>query len=286
MTEPMKPLSLAPFMIADIRPDDAACVFPTVSCRVYRFSSERVEIIAPLELPDLLCHIKVNINLGGMLALNVPGAITRRLRFDSYVLIEVSLAPNPNRVDQFALQRIAEAVTAKKAVYGEAEIRFGSIAETGFDIPYVDGFVFNHPAFQLSINGCTMQTTVFKALGLQDYEIYVLVNHLAGKRIRERFGFFDRVVNMGALADSLFGPLDVLLSYELYVWSVGGGMRHGSVRLSDEKFEHDPNILFDLFSGLLRTPGPCDKLWSFKAEGIIESAAVEPFAEDLRLSSM
>lgn len=49
-----------------------------------------------------------------MLALNVPGAITRRLRFENYVLLEVSLAPNPNRVDQFALQRIAEAVAAKK----------------------------------------------------------------------------------------------------------------------------------------------------------------------------
>lgn len=75
---------------------------------------------------------------------------------------------------------------------------------------------------------------------------------------------------MGALADCLFGPLDVLLSYELYVWSVGGGMRHGSVHLSDERIEHDPNLLFSLFSGLHSTPGPCDQLWSFKAEVLFE----------------
>lgn len=281
----MKPLTLSPFMIADIRSDDSSCVFSTVSCRVYRFSSERLEIIAPLDLPDLLYHIKVNVNLGGMLALNIPGTVIQRLRFDGYVLIEVSLSPNPNRVDQFALQRIAEAATAKKGAYGDATIRYGAIAETGFDFPYIDGFLFRHPAFELSISGCTMQSTVFYRLGLEDHEIYALVTHLAGKRITERFGFFDRVVNMGALNGSPFGPLDVLLARELYVWSIDGGMRHGAVTLGCDRIEYDPCHLFDLFTGLAQTPGPCDPVWIFKGDRIFDGASNDQAVDDLRLSS-
>lgn len=282
MSDPVGPLSLSPFMIADIKSDDPACVFSTISCRVYRYSSERLELIAPLELPDRLRHINVNVNLGGMLALNIPGAIIQRLMFDDYLLIEVALAPNPNRVDQFALQRISEAVVAKKAVFGEAEIHCGSFAKVGFDIPYVDGFLFNHSAFQLSIKGSLLKTKVFSKLGLQDYEIYVLVNHLAGKRIREQFGFFDRVVNMRALNGSLFGPLDVLLSHELYVWSISGGMRHSAVYFDDDRVGHDPNRLFDLFSGLQRTPGCYDEVWTLKADRLLDSTGDDPLVERLR----
>lgn len=285
MIDLTKPLTLSPFMIADIRSDDPGCVLSIVSCRVYRFSSERLEIIAPVELPDLLRHIRVNVNLGGMLALNIAGTITRRLKFDDYVLVEVSLARNPNRFDQFALQRIADAVLAKKAAYGDGPIRLGAITETGFDFSYIDGFLFSHPAFELSISGCTMHTTVFHRLGLQDYESYALVNHLAGKRIKERFGFFDRLVNVSALNDSLYGPLDVLLSCELYVWLIDGGMRRGALTLGPDCSECDPSSFFDLFSGFSRTPGQSDDVWTFKSCWFFDDPSTHSVLEKLRFSS-
>lgn len=271
MGKRLTPLSLCAFVLADIHSDDPRIPFTVGNCRVYRFSPERLEILVSSEFPVSLRDLKVTINRGSNLVLNVPAVVTRKVDFGDYHLIEVVLAPNPALTAHLSLQRIKAELAFGKVTYIDTELLFEALLGREFDIPYVNGFSYSCGKFEVSVQDSTLRTTILNVPSFKDYQMYLMVTRICSQRIRDEFGYFDREIVVNNLDGSFFGPLNILIAYETYLWSLEFGVRNSCMEVAGEKLTYNPKSLFYGLTSALQTPEREDASWALDLRHVLRS---------------
>lgn len=260
---------LSAFMAADIRATNSPHAFSASNCRVYRFSPSAIEVIIPKTVPEGLNQLRVTLNLSGLLALNVPAIVNRRVVFQDYDLLCVNLNPETRKVDEFALQRMENSVSNPAFANADGRPLPGSVGANLFDFPCVDGFLFSHPNFEVSIDKQILKSEVYRPLSVRDFETYLAVTDSIGRKIADRHGYFERVLDTTGLENRVLAPLDILQAFELHLQAMACGMKRSFLVHDGVKLEYDLANFMGVYSGVESTPEADSPIWRFSAHNVV-----------------
>lgn len=265
----MKDRLLCAFMLADIRSADSSLMFKAGNCRAFRYSRDALEILVPWFFPEHLSSLSVTLDLSGLLAINVHAVVKRRERFGDYLLLDLHLNPERDGINEFALRRIYDAIKRRKTTNVDLHSFLTTLDLESLEFPYRDGFAFTHHHFELEIEKSVLHCRAKTLLGMADYHTYLAMTYIAAKKIVGEYGFFDRSLDVSAISSSSMGPMDILLSHEVYIWACSSGLRHSTICSNGVRKEFNATEAFSLLTGDKETPSAGSPTWKQSLDGIL-----------------